>query len=78
MASDTKRKNTTSRNKVSPPPIDPQQRQQQIARAAYLRAEQRGFETGGELEDWLAAEREVDAQNGERPTAGARNSRRPA
>lgn len=27
--------------------------------AAYYRAEARGFAPGGELEDWLAAEREI-------------------
>ena len=36
-------------------------RYERIAEAAYLRAEQRGFQPGNELEDWLAAEREVDA-----------------
>ena len=30
-----------------------------IARAAYYRAQTRGFEPGHELEDWLAAEAEV-------------------
>jgi DUF2934 family protein len=30
-----------------------------VALAAYYRAEQRGFAPGGELEDWLDAEREV-------------------
>ncbi len=33
-----------------------------IAEAAYLRAERRGFAPGHEDEDWLAAEKEVDAQ----------------
>jgi len=33
-----------------------------IAEAAYLRAERRGFAAGHEVEDWLAAEKEVDAQ----------------
>jgi len=32
-----------------------------IAEAAYYRAEQRGFAPGRELEDWLAAEIEIDA-----------------
>jgi len=32
-----------------------------IAEAAYLRAERRGFLAGHEEEDWLAAEKEVDA-----------------
>jgi hypothetical protein len=36
-------------------------RRAMIAQAAYLRAEERGFAHGYELEDWLAAEREVDA-----------------
>jgi hypothetical protein len=36
-------------------------RRAMIAEAAYLRAEQRGFASGYELEDWLLAEREVDA-----------------
>jgi hypothetical protein len=31
-----------------------------IAKAAYLRAERRGFAPGGEHEDWMAAEAEVD------------------
>lgn len=36
-------------------------RRAMIAQAAYLRAERRGFAPGGEVEDWLAAESEVDA-----------------
>jgi hypothetical protein len=32
-----------------------------IAEAAYYRAQRRGFEAGGEDEDWLEAEKEVDA-----------------
>jgi hypothetical protein len=32
-----------------------------IAEAAYLRAERRGFAAGDEVEDWMAAEAEVDA-----------------
>lgn len=36
-------------------------RRAMIAQAAYLRAERRGFASGDEVEDWLAAEAEVDA-----------------
>lgn len=36
-------------------------RRQMIREAAYWRAERRGFSPGFELEDWLAAEAEVDA-----------------
>jgi hypothetical protein len=31
-----------------------------ISEAAYLRAERRGFVPGHEVEDWLAAEQEVE------------------
>lgn len=37
-----------------------EERQRMIAEAAYYRAEQRGFEPGAELEDWLEAEAAVD------------------
>ena len=40
--------------------IDPEQRRAMIAEAAYYKAEHRGFASGYELEDWLAAETEVD------------------
>ena len=35
-------------------------REPMIRRAAYLRSLNRGFQPGGELEDWLAAEHEVE------------------
>ncbi len=35
-------------------------RHEMIAHAAYYRAQRRGFAPGHELEDWLAAEAEVD------------------
>jgi hypothetical protein len=34
---------------------------EQIAEAAYFRAKARHFRPGGELEDWLAAERELNS-----------------
>jgi hypothetical protein len=37
-------------------------RQQEIERRAYLRYLDRGREPGAELEDWLEAERQVDAR----------------
>lgn len=36
-------------------------RHELIAREAYYRAEARGFTPGAELDDWLAAEAQVDA-----------------
>jgi hypothetical protein len=41
----------------SPPPSE--SIAEQVAIAAYFKAEARGFEPGHELEDWLAAESEV-------------------
>jgi hypothetical protein len=43
-----------------------------IAEAAFFRAEKRGFAPGSEVEDWLAAEAEVDAKLLQGATAGAR------
>jgi hypothetical protein len=37
------------------------ERFRRISVCAYFKAEQRGFEPGHMWEDWLAAEREVDA-----------------
>ena len=37
-------------------------REARIAEAAYWRAERRGFGAGQELDDWLAAEKEVDEE----------------
>ena len=41
--------------------VDPERRTEMIAEAAYYRAQTRGFMPGHEIEDWLAAEAEVDA-----------------
>lgn len=43
------------------PPVD---RRERIARAAYQKAEQRGFAPGGEVDDWVRAERELDEKDG--------------
>ena len=45
-----------------PPPatVSASERRAMIETAAYLHAERRGFEPGHEVEDWLAAEAEVD------------------
>jgi hypothetical protein len=51
------------RRTKSPPPAAPRHREERhasIAKAAYFRSQHRGFIPGYELEDWLAAEEEVD------------------
>ena len=35
-------------------------REERVAEIAYFRAQSRGFESGHEVEDWLAAEAEID------------------
>ncbi len=40
--------------------ISPDERRRMIAEAAYFRAMQRGFNGGNSLDDWLAAEREIN------------------
>ena len=39
----------------------PRSREAMIATAAYYLAERRGFAIGGELDDWLAAEKEINS-----------------
>ena len=43
-------------------PVDPEARWHRIATAAYYRAQARDFVPGYELQDWLEAEREFDAE----------------
>jgi hypothetical protein len=47
--------------------IDPEH----VAMAAYFRAEQRGFAPGQELEDWLAAERQLQNQPDSEDVSGS-------
>ena len=44
--------------------ITPEQRLQMIQETAYLKAEARGFAPDAEMDDWLAAEAEVDDRLG--------------
>jgi hypothetical protein len=47
--------------RFSPPPaVSETERRRMIEIDAYLRAEQRGFAPGHEVQDWAAAETEVD------------------
>lgn len=42
--------------------VDPVRCREMIAEAAYFHAEHRGFEPGHELDDWLAAENQINAE----------------
>ena len=52
------------RETVTPAFLDPVARNEMVARAAYFRAERRGFVEGCALQDWLEAEAEVDSNLG--------------
>ena len=46
---------------MAPVEVTPEERWRMIAVAAYYKAEQRGFTPAGAVDDWLEAEKEVDA-----------------
>jgi|KBSSwiStaDraftv2_1062776.scaffolds.fasta_scaffold1330898_2 hypothetical protein len=48
--------------KAGDPRLSPEERHRLIAEAAYFRASRRGFDGGAEVEDWLAAEAEIDGK----------------
>jgi hypothetical protein len=50
----------TKAPKIAKTPLNVQQRHHYVEVAAYFMAERRGFMTGCESEDWLAAEAEID------------------
>jgi hypothetical protein len=56
-ASDRTSSHTTAAGQAPHAPVD---RYASIAQAAYFRSQHRGFKPGHEMEDWLAAEAEVD------------------
>lgn len=47
-------------NQATHAAIDAAGRHQMIAESAYYRAEQRGFDGGRDVDDWLEAEQEID------------------
>ena len=51
---------TSSHTAAAQAPHPPLDRYASIAQAAYFRSQHRGFKPGHEMEDWLAAEAEVD------------------
>jgi hypothetical protein len=63
-----KRGRKRSLAQARPAAISAEEFHERVAVAAYFRAQRRGFEAGHELEDWLAAEAEIRAQLGQRPS----------
>lgn len=56
----TARTPTATRARRHEKAVAGEDRYRMIAEAAYFRAQRRGFVSGSELDDWLAAEIEVD------------------
>ena len=56
----TKKKVAVKRSKSAASVISPRERYEMIATMAYYRAEQRNFEPGHDVEDWLDCERMID------------------
>ncbi|WP_339772951.1 DUF2934 domain-containing protein [uncultured Paraglaciecola sp.] len=54
-------KSITQKNERNTPCLSLEERELRITKAAYCRAEQRSFENGCALDDWLAAESEINA-----------------
>jgi hypothetical protein len=56
---------------------DDSDRRKRIAEAAYYSAERRGFQPGGEMDDWLEAEREIDGRGPEKGVKAEASARQP-
>ena len=54
-------KKAVSNKGVGKVSVSPEKRYKMIEAAAYLRAERRSFASGHALDDWIAAEAEIDA-----------------
>lgn len=56
----TQRRSPRGRKSTTSGAVNPEQRHRMIAEAAYYIAEQRGFNGGDSVRDWLLAENEID------------------
>lgn len=63
MPSDNKEKKLKAEHNIAPEYISDEDYYDMIAKCAYYKAEQRDFVGGNEIEDWYAAEQEVNKQN---------------
>jgi hypothetical protein len=58
----TAKETKTSESKNDSMTISPEHRYHMIATAAYFKAQQRGFAAGYHVQDWITAEKEIDAK----------------
>ena len=68
------RKTAGARTGNAPAVPSAAEREEMVRRAAYFRAERRGFAPGYEWEDWLAAEAEVSVLASPRPAPKTRKA----
>lgn len=65
MVMTKQRRNSTETQQPETPLVQegamPSEREQMVAVAAFYLAEQRGFSSGQEMEDWLRAEKEIES-----------------
>ncbi len=61
MAKEITKADVQKRAAVTVRSVTPEQRQIMICEAAYYIAEHRGFEPGHDVDDWFAAEQQIDA-----------------
>ncbi len=60
----TRRKEAGPERQGTVKALSSEERWRLVAQAAYYRAEKRGFAPGGELQDWIEAEAEVERMIG--------------
>jgi hypothetical protein len=66
--------NAETASQQGPVADDEARRQERIAVAAYYNAERRGFKAGGEQNDWLEAEKEIDRRDQQKPPSRLQES----
>jgi len=64
------KKTVTRRSAKQAAAITPEDRQKMIETAAYYLAEQRGFQGGGQMHDWLEAESRIERMYGSAKPGG--------
>ncbi len=60
MAKSIRQASSSKTSRSGAAKIDPSELYNWIAVAAYYRAEKRGFAPGGEMQDWIEAEAEIE------------------
>ena len=68
--------NAETASQQGPVADDEARRHERVAVAAYYNAERRGFKAGGEQDDWLEAEKEIDRHDRKQARPSGKPERR--